>query len=375
VVRRLLALSCAIVLVDTIFYAALYPLVPYFEDEFGLSKSVVGVLSGAYGAGVLVGSAPGGYLASRSGVRVTALVGLTLMSVTSVMFALSDTTWLLVLTRFAGGFGSALSWVAAFTWLVDRAPEERRAELIGVMVSAAVVGALLGPVLGSVAATVGLLPAFAAVALAGVAIAIWAAFEPASASTGNVSLLPALGMLRRPLLLTSLWFIGLSPLLFSALAVLVPLDLHRLGWGAAAVGTVFFLSAIFEAFVHPMLGRWSDRSGYRAPVFVGLLASIGILLLLTWVANPWVIGLLVVLAAGAFNATLVPGTALFSRGTEKAGMDRAVAFAITNFAWASGYAVGAPVGGFLADLRGDALSYFVLTVVCLATIVALRRTA
>jgi MFS family permease len=374
-VRRLLALSCAIVLVDTIFYAALYPLVPYFEDELGLSKSVVGVLSGAYGAGVLAGSVPGGYLASRSGVRITALVGLTLMSVTSVMFALADSTALLVLARFAGGFGSALSWVAAFTWLVDRAPEERRAELIGVMVSSAVVGALLGPVLGSVAATVGLLPAFTAVALAGVAIAVWAAFEPASASSGTVSLLPALGMLRRPLLLTSLWFIGLSPLLFSALAVLVPLDLHRLGWGAAAVGTVFFLSAIFEAFVHPLLGRWSDRSGYHAPVFVGLLASIGILLLLTWVGNPWMIGLLVVLAAGAFNATLVPGTALFSRGTEKAGMDRAVAFAMTNFAWASGYAVGAPVGGFLADLRGDALSYLVLTVVCLLTILALRRTA
>jgi MFS family permease len=374
-VRRLLALSCAIVLVDTIFYAALYPLVPYFEEELGLSKSVVGVLSGAYGAGVLAGSAPGGYLASRSGVRVTAIVGLTLMSVTSVMFALADTTWLLVAARFAGGFGSALSWVAAFTWLVDRAPEERRAELIGVMVSAAVVGALLGPVLGSVAATLGLLPAFAAVALAGVVIAAWAAFEPASATSGNVSLLPALRMLRRPLLLTSLWFIGLSPLLFSALAVLVPLDLHRLGWSVTAVGIVFFLSAVFEAFIHPLLGRWSDRSGYRPPVFVGLLASIVILLLLTWVGNPWVIGLLVVLAAGAFNATLVPGTALFSRGTEKAGMDRAVAFAITNFAWASGYAVGAPVGGFLADLRGDALSYLVLTVVCLATIVLVRRTA
>src|SRR5918994_4344781 len=109
VVRRLLALSCAIVLVDTIFYAALTPLVPYFEDEFGLSKSVVGVLSGAYGAGVLVGSAPGGYLASRSGVRVTALVGLILMSITSVMFALVDTTWLLVLTRFIAGDGQRLS--------------------------------------------------------------------------------------------------------------------------------------------------------------------------------------------------------------------------------------------------------------------------
>jgi len=362
------------VLVDTIFYAALYPLVPYFRDEFGLSKSVVGVLSGAYGAGVLVGSAPGGFLASRSGVRVTALVGLTLMAMTSVMFALVDTTWLLVLSRFVGGFGSALSWVAAFTWLVDRAPEDRRAELIGVMISAAVVGALLGPVLGSVAATVGLLPAFASVSVAGVVIAIWAALEPAPASSGDVSLLPALGTVRQPRFLTSLWFIGLSPLLFSALAVLVPLDLHRLGWGAAAVGIVFLVSAIFEALVHPLLGRWSDRSGYRPPVFAGLLASIGILLLLAWAGNPWVISLLVVLAAGAFNATLVPGTALFSRDTEKAGMDAAVAFAITNFAWASVYAVGAPVGGFLADLRGDALSYISLSVVCLLTIVVVRRT-
>lgn len=373
--RRLLALSCAIVLVDTIFYAALTPLVPLFKGEFGLSKAAVGILSGAYGAGVLVGSAPAGYLASRSGVRVTALVGLALMSITSVMFALADATWLLVAARFVGGFGSSLSWVAAFTWLVDRAPEERRAEMIGVMISAAVIGALLGPVLGSVAAAVGLVPAFTAVAIAGGVIAVWAALEPAPASSGNVSLLPAVRTLCQPRLMTSLWFIGLSPLLFSVLAVLVPLALNSLGWGAAAVGTVFLASAVFEALVHPLLGRWSDRSGYRPPIFAGLFASVGILLLLTWIENPWLIGLLVVLAAGAFNATLVPGTALFSRGTEKAGMEGAVAFAITNFAWASGYAVGAPVGGFLADLGGDALSYLSLTAVCLATLVLLRRTA
>src|SRR5215204_7306098 len=108
------------------------------------------------------------------------------------------------------------------------------------MISAAVVGALLGPVLGAVAATIGLLPAFAFVAAAGGLMAVWAALERAPARSGDVSLLPALRTVREPLLLTSLWFIGLSPLLFSALAVLVPLDLHRLGWGAAAVGTVFF---------------------------------------------------------------------------------------------------------------------------------------
>jgi MFS family permease len=372
--RRLLVLTCSIVLVDTIFYGTLTPLVPYFSEEFGLSKSAVGVLAGAFGAGVLVGSAPGAYLASRAGVKVAALAGLILMSLTSLAFGLADAVWVLVLARFVGGFGSSLSWVAAFTWLTARAPDERRGELIGIMLSAAVFGAMLGPALGSVAAIVGLVPAFAAVAVVGVGISAWAAAEPAPEPAERQ---PFLGMLRpvlRPYLATGLWFIALSPLLFSALAVLIPLELNRFGWGAAAVGAVFLASAAFEAVVHPLLGRWSDRAGYRSPVRAGLLASVGILLVLPWVGGPWVLGLLVLLASGAFNATLVPGTALFSRGTQKAVVDQSLAFGATNFAWASGYAVGAPLGGALADLGGDALSYLFLTVVCLLTLLLLRKT-
>jgi len=54
-------------------------------------------------------------------------------------------------------------------------------------------------------------------------------------------------------------------------------------------------------------------------------------------------------------------------------MDQALAFGVTNFAWASGYAVGAPVGGALADFGGDALSYLSLTSLCLLTLFVLRR--
>jgi MFS family permease len=306
-------------------------------------------------------------------VKVAAVVGLILMSLTSLAFGLADAAPLLVLARFVGGFGSALSWVAAFTWLTARASDERRGEMIGLMLSAAVFGALLGPVLGSVAATVGMVPAFAAVAIVGAGISLWAAIEPAPAPTGRPPSFAMLQPVLQPRLATGLWLIGISPLLFSVLTVLVPLELHRLGWGAAAVGAVFLVSAAFEAAVHPLLGRWSDRAGYLRPVVVGLLASVGILLALPWVGNPWALALLVLLASGAFNATLVPGTALFSRGTEKAGMDQALAFGITNFAWASGYAIGAPVGGALADLGGDALSYLFLTGVCLLTLFVLRR--
>ena len=67
--RRLVLLVSAIVLVDTIFFAALAPLLPTYEEEFGLSKQAAGLLTAIYAAGGLAGAIPGGLLASRLGVN------------------------------------------------------------------------------------------------------------------------------------------------------------------------------------------------------------------------------------------------------------------------------------------------------------------
>ena len=371
--RRLLALTCAMVLIDTVFYAALVPLVPYFVEELGLSKSSAGVLSGAFGAGVLLGSAPGGYSASRLGVRPTALMGLGLMSVASLLFGFASGTWGLIVLRLAAGFGSALSWVSALTWLTAQTPEERRGQMLGTLGSAAVVGALLGPVLGSAAATVGVPLAFALISVVGLAVALWAWVTPAPAASPGEPFAEAFAAILRPRLMTGLLLVGFSPLLFGVLAVLAPLQLDRFGWGAAAIGAVFLVAALFEAAVHPLIGRWSDHAGYRPPVLAGLLASFAILLMLAWVPGAPLVALLVVLAGGAFNAPLVPGTTLLSRSAESVGIAGAFAFGAANFAWASGYAVGASLGGALADLGGDALSYLSLALLSLVALVLLAR--
>ena len=371
--RRLLALTCAIVLIDTAFYAALVPLVPYFAEELGLSKSSVGVLSGAFGAGVLLGAVPSGYLAARLGVSPTALMGLGLMSATSLLFGFAGDAWELVMLRFAAGLGSALSWVAAFAWVVAQAPEERRGQMIGTLLSAAVVGALLGPTLGSATAMVGIPLVFALVCAVGLAVGLWAWATPAPGpSPGRPFAGIFTAVLRAPLT-TGLAFTGFSPLLSSVLAVLAPLKLARFGWDVPIIGAVFLVAALFEAAVHPLIGKWSDRVGYRTPVFVGLSASFVILLALPSAASAPLVALLVILAAGAFNTPLVPGTALLSRGAEKAGIRGALAFGAANFAWASGYAVGASLGGALADLGGDALPYLSLAVVCLLVLLVSRR--
>ena len=51
--------------------------------------------------------------------------------------------------RFLQGCGSGFTWAGAFAWLLAAAPRERRGEVIGTALGAAVFGALLGPVVGS----------------------------------------------------------------------------------------------------------------------------------------------------------------------------------------------------------------------------------
>ncbi len=371
--RRLLFLTCAIVLADTVFYGVLAPLVPYFSAEFDLTKSQVGLLTGAIGIGIVLGSIPGAYLTSRVGVKGTAIVGLLLLAATSLPFGFAGEYWILVALRLGEGFASALSWISAFTWLFARAPEERRGQMLGTLISAAVVGALIGPALGGAAGAIGIAPIFVAASLLGLAVALWTSLTPAPPPNGNLPTLSSMGSLFRPQLYAGLWLIALSPILFSALAVLSPLELSRLGWGAAAIGVVFLLGAAAEATIHPLAGRWSDRSGYGTPISTALLASIVILATLPLAGSPYLLALLVVLGAVFFNFPLAPGTALFTDRTEKFGIDPAVAFAATNFVWASGYALGSTLGGSLADARGDTFSYISLAVVCLLTLGLLRR--
>src|SRR5579884_3908740 len=154
-------------------YAALTPLLPHFAREFHLSKGGAGVLVAAYAAGALVGGLPGGWAASRFGTRRAVLVGLTCMGLASLGFAFASTFWTLFLARFLQGLGSAFTWAGAFAWLLAAAPRERRGELIGSAMGAAVFGALFGPVIGAAAALAGRTPIFAALAGLAVVLAWW----------------------------------------------------------------------------------------------------------------------------------------------------------------------------------------------------------
>src|SRR3954454_6248626 len=127
--RRLFWLVAAVVLVDTMFFAAVAPLLPHYSDELDLSKTGAGILTAAYPAGTFVGALPSGWLAARWGVRPTVLLGLTLLVASSIAFAFGDSIVVLDIARFAQGLGGAATWAGALAWLIGAAPRERRGEL------------------------------------------------------------------------------------------------------------------------------------------------------------------------------------------------------------------------------------------------------
>ncbi len=177
--RRVQLLVASIVLVDTLFFAALTPLLPHYADRIGLDKTGAGVLAGAYPAGAFFGAIPSGIVAARLGVKPTVLVGMTFVALTTAAFGFADSAWQLDLARFCQGLASSFSWTGALAWLVAAAPPGRRGALIGQAFAAAIAGALLGPVLGGIASVAGTGWTFGVVAIASLGVAAWAAATPA----------------------------------------------------------------------------------------------------------------------------------------------------------------------------------------------------
>ena len=183
--RRLLFLASSIVFLDTVFFAAIVPLLPTYAAEFDLSKTGAGILAAAYPAGTFLGALPGGWLTARIGVRPTVVVGLTTLIVSSLVFAFANSIVVLDVARFVQGLGGAASWAGAVGWLVGASPRERRGELIGSAMAAAIVGALGGPVLGAAAVALGPEVVFSGVALAGVGPAGVGAAHAGAAARGR----------------------------------------------------------------------------------------------------------------------------------------------------------------------------------------------
>ncbi len=366
--RRLVLLASAIVLVDTMFYAVVAPLLPTYADELGLSDAQAGVLAGAYPAGTLLGSLPAGWLAARFGARDTVLAGLALLSAASLAFGFGEHVLVLDVARFVQGVGGACTWAGALTWLIVRAPADRRGELIGTALGAAIAGSIGGPVVGAVAEALGPRLVFGLVVVVAAVLAGWALrTEPAGTQevqgVGDV-----VRALRDRDVAVSMWLVALPAAAFGAISVIGALRLDHLGAGAAAVAATFLVAAAVEATLSPLVGRLSDRRGRMVPIRAGLVASAAVMVLFTLPRHALVLALVMVAVSAALALFWAPSMAMLSDAADATGLHLGLGFALTNLAWAAGQMAGSAGGGALADAAGEAVAPLVVAALALATL-------
>jgi MFS family permease len=366
--RRLFLLVSAVVLVDTMFFAAVAPLLPHYSHELDLTKTAAGVLTAAYPAGTFAGAIPGGWLAARWGVKPTLLLGLATLALTSLTFAFANSIVLLDTARFIQGVGGAFMWAAGMAWLVCASPADRRGEMIGSALGAAIIGVLFGPVLGGAATVIGDEVVFSFVSLLAIGLACWAWTIPAAPPEPSPGLAAVARAVARPDLLAGFWLFSLPAIFAGALEVLVPLRLDDLGASGAAVGAIFLVAAAFEAVVSPAAGRLSDRRGRLAPIRLGLTGAVVMAVLLPLPATVLAMAAALTVTVCSLGGFWAPGMAFLSDSSERAGLDQALAFSIANLAWALGHVLGGGAGGALADATADALVYGLLGAACAVTL-------
>lgn len=366
--RRLLLLTSAVVFVDTLFFAALTPLLPHYAHEFHLGKAGAGVLAAAYPAGALAGAVPSGIVAARVGVKPTVLGGLTAVAACIAVFGVADQAWQLDTARFLQGLASSFSWTGALAWLVADTPASRRGAVIGQAFATAVAGALFGPVLGGTASVLGTGWTFGAVGAASLGLAAWAASTPAARPDVPQSPMVLVRAFADPRIRIASWLVVLPALLFGALSVLAPLRLSDLGFGSVAIGAAFLCSAAVEGANNVVVGRVSDRHGPMRPLLLGLAGSAVVAAVLPWPGQALLLAACVVCGGLAFGTFFTPAMALLADLSEERGLDYGYTFALVSLAWAPGQTLGAAGGGALAHATADAVPYLALAAVCALTL-------
>ncbi len=325
----------------------------YAERLEGNTPLLVGLAVGAYGLTQALFQIPYGLLSDRYGRKPVITAGLLVFALGSVVAALADGIWGVIIGRALQGAGAIAAAVLALT--ADLTREEQRTKamaLIGISIGIVFVIALIaGPILGAWVGLSGLFWVTCALAFA----AIWLLWRvvptpirPAHRGLDQTTLTQVVGVLRDPQLLRFDAGIFVLHLVLTALFVVVPLALlHHANLEVGAHWKVYVpVMVLSVAAVAPLIFL-STRKHLVARIFAGaivLLLVSQVIMLFGYRSLAGLIFALWVFFWG-FNALEAMLPSLISRVAPSA--NKGTAIGVYNTVEFLGVFLGGVIGGWL----------------------------
>lgn len=131
-----------------VMYLLIVTIAPFSVEEYGVSTSLAGLVSGIFIIGTLIARLAVGGLIERMGSRNILLIGLAVTIVASAFYFGAVSLPLLMANRFFHGIGLGISSTATGTMVAQMLPPSRRGEGIGYFSLSTVLATAIGPFFG-----------------------------------------------------------------------------------------------------------------------------------------------------------------------------------------------------------------------------------
>jgi len=337
----------AVTFTGLVAVGAVLPVLPrYVHGPLDGGNVAVGIVIGSYAVTGLLLRPFAGRLADRRGRKPTVLIGSAVVAAAGFLYLLPLGIPGLIAARLLLGAGEGTVFTAGSAWIVDIAPPERRARVIGLYGLAVWSGLSVGPLLGELLlhasgyTAVWLFAGAAPLAGALIALRLPDPFRPA----GQAERHPLIAREAvRPGAALALASFGYATV---ASFVVLHLDARGVGHGA----TVFGAFATMVVLTRLVGGDLPDRVG---PARVAVVAAAGEAVGLATMAFAHSFGMAIggALIMGAAFSLLYPSLSVIVVGRVPAARRGAALGTFTAF-FDAGIGLGAPMAGVVAALAG-----------------------
>lgn len=369
--RPLVLLLFLAIFVAEIGWSGVAPLIPGFQDRFGLTETQAGLVFTLASLGILLASLPAGALSRRFAVRTLTLWGMASITVANLLLAVADAYSVVLVGRVFFGIGLGMMWVTGTAWIHDAAGEEAPRALA--MTTAVVgIGALIGPAItGFIAEHFSLGAPFVGLGLASSAMTLALLVAPSKVGRRPEPTPPLADMLRAVvgdhLMLTSIVLTLAVSMMWMTTDLLVPLRLDDHGYSSAGIGLALSLASVMFVGASALTARHAERYAtirIAAAWTLAMGGGIVIAAIGTSTATTLVFLALAGVSSGVLIALTYP---LGAAGAARGNYSIAVVGAILNMVWAAAGLIGPAAGGAVSEALGDQAAFFVLTVIAVAS--------